>query len=71
MFTKVWIIMGCVIGMFVFAAGFGLLMAFPIKWTWNAVMPYLFNLPLLTWGKAWCVMFLSGSLLKSSQHNIK
>ena len=47
-------------------AGIGLLMAFPIKWTWNVTMPYLFALPTITWGKAWCINFLCACLLKSS-----
>jgi len=42
----------------------GLLLAFPIKWTWNFVIPYLFGLPLITWGKAWCLLFISNSLIK-------
>lgn len=46
-------------------AGVGLLLAFPIKWTWNVTMPYLFGWPVLTWGKAWCLNFLTGCLLKS------
>ena len=47
-------------------AGIGLLLAFPIKWTWNATMPYLFALPTLTWGKAWCLNFLFTCFLKSA-----
>ena len=50
-------------------AGFGLLLAFPIKWTWNTTMPYLFELPLLTWGKAWCLYFLCGCLIKALNIN--
>ena len=46
------------------------LFAYPIKWTWNATMPYIFALPTITWGKAWCLSFLSGAFLKSSS-NIK
>ena len=46
-------------------AAFGLLFALPIKWTWNVTMPYLFGLPTLTWGKAWCLYFLSNHLFKS------
>lgn len=42
----------------------GLLFAFPIKWTWNVAMPYLFGWPLITWGKAWCLWFLSCTLIK-------
>ena len=37
----------------------GLLMAWPLKWCWNTVMPYLFEFPMLTWGKAWCLYFIS------------
>jgi len=43
-----------------------LLMAFPVKWTWNATMPYLFALPALTWGKAWCLTFLASVLVKGT-----
>lgn len=47
-------------------AGISLLIAFPIKWTWNYTMPYLFGWPMLTWGKAWCLSFLCSWLLKSN-----
>ena len=50
----------------VMAAGAGLILAFPVKLTWNAIMPYLFSLPTITWGKAWCLIFLSHCLIKSS-----
>lgn len=43
-----------------------LLLAFPVMWCWNYVMPYLFGLPILNWGRAWCLTFLCGILLKSS-----
>jgi hypothetical protein len=49
----------------IIAMAFGLLWSFPVKWTWNATMPYLFALPTITWGKAWCLGFLSSILLKS------
>lgn len=55
-----------VIGVLLSLAGLGLLLALPIKWTWNVTMPYLFGLPILTWGKAWCIHFLAGCLIKSS-----
>jgi len=48
------------------AMGFGLLWAFPVKWCWNATMPYLFAFPVITWGKAWCLTFLSVMFFKSS-----
>ena len=46
-----------VVGIIGVLAGIGLLLAFPIKWTWNTTMPYLFALPAITWGKAWCLHF--------------
>lgn len=54
-----------ILGIVAVASGVGLLLAFPIKWTWNATMPYLFAWPAITWGKAWCLMFLSSCLLKN------
>jgi len=58
-------IFGASIGIIGSFAGWGLLLAFPIKWTWNATMPYLFSLPTITWGKAWCLNFLTGCLIKT------
>jgi hypothetical protein len=45
----------------------GLLMMFPIKWCWNYTMPYIFGLPVITWGQAWCLSFLCGALIKSNK----
>jgi len=44
----------------------GLFFALPIKWTWNVTMPYIFGLPTITWGKAWCLNFLFGFLLQQT-----
>ncbi len=55
-----------VISIVIMLAALGLLLAFPVKWTWNATMPYLFSLPTITWGKAWCIHFLAGCLIKST-----
>lgn len=44
----------------------GLLLAFPIKWCWNYAVVSTFGLPALTWGKAWCLYFISTSLIKSN-----
>jgi hypothetical protein len=68
---KVLIVIGAVLGIVIAAAGIGLLLAFPIKWTWNVTMPYLFSWPVLTWGKAWCLNFMCGCLIKSSHVNMK
>ena len=58
--------LAAVISVILCAAGVGLLLAFPIKWCWNTTMPYLFSLPVITWGKAWCLSFLSSCLIKST-----
>ena len=53
----------------ILVAGTGLLLAFPIKWTWNVTMPHILALPTITWSKAWCLYFLCGCLIKSTQTN--
>ena len=55
-----------IIGVIVAAAAIGLLLAFPIKWTWNATFPQLFGLAKISWGQAWCLHFLAGCFIKSS-----
>ena len=66
---KVVLVIGAIIGFVFIIAGAGLLLAFPIKWTWNVVMPYIFGLPTITWGKAWCLNFLANCLIKARQTN--
>ena len=56
---------GMFIMLIVVSSAFGLLLAFPVKWTWNYVMPYIFELPKITWGHAWCLNFLTGMLIQS------
>ncbi len=58
-------VVGTTIGTIMFIMGFGLLLAFPIKWTWNYTMPYLFNLGTISWGQAWCLHFVCNHLIKS------
>ena len=41
-----------------------LIYAFPFKWAWNYVIPYLFGLPELTWLHALCLAFLLRELIK-------
>jgi hypothetical protein len=49
-----------------FGAVLGILLAFPIMWCWNYAVVAIWALPAITWGKAWCLMFLSGMLIKST-----
>lgn len=48
------------------ALGFSLLMAIPFMYAWDYVMPYLFGLKELTLLQAFCLLFVSSSLIKSS-----
>jgi hypothetical protein len=43
---------------------FSLLIAFPIKWLWNGVMPDVFGLPEITFWKAYGMYLLSHLLLR-------
>jgi hypothetical protein len=66
---KAMILIFSIVGVLVFIAAFGLLLAFPIKWCWNYTMPIIFSLQTITWGQAWCLNFLAGCLIKASQTN--
>lgn len=43
-----------------------ILAALPVKWTWNGVMPAIFNLEEITFLQAFCLCWLSGALVKSN-----
>lgn len=47
----------------------GMIMAFPLMWLWNWLMPDIFNLPEITVLQAWGLSFLSGLLIKSTNVN--
>ena len=55
-----------VVGAIVMAILLGFLLAFPVMWLWNYVMPVVFALPTLTFWKAWALLILSNFLFKSS-----
>jgi hypothetical protein len=52
--------------MVVITSVFDLLWAFPVMWSWNYVMPYLFELPKLNWSMSFCLLFILTSLWKIS-----
>lgn len=54
------------IGLFVLIIGSSILMAFPTKWLWNWLMPYLFGLPEINIWKALGINLLSSFLFRSS-----
>jgi len=55
------------LGLVVFAAIIGMLLAFPVKWAWNYTMPYLFDFKIISWGQTWCLNFLAHCLVKTLQ----
>ena len=63
---KVLLVLFGIIGVVAVTAVFGLLLAFPVKWCWNAAVVHIWGLPAITWGQAWCLNFLAGCLIKSS-----
>lgn len=62
---KIYEVLLIVLFMVMFAAIIGLLLAFPIMWTWNYTIPYLFGLKTISWGQAWCLNFICGCLFIS------
>ena len=56
---------------FIVVVGFNLLVAFPLKWAWNYVVPNLFGLPELTWGTAFCLLIVFGLLIKGTGSSSK
>lgn len=47
----------------------GFIMAFPVMWLWNWLMPMIFNLPEITVLQAWGLSCLSAFLIKSTNIN--
>ena len=47
--------------------GFGLILAFPVMWCWDYVMPELFNLPNITYFQALALYLLCGLLFKQTK----
>lgn len=45
--------------------------AYEILVVWNAVIPYVFGLPVISWSKAWCLMLLANMLIKASSFSVK
>ena len=62
LFVAITAILG-VVALFVL---FSLLLAFPVMWLWNWLMPVIFKLPTLTVWQAWGLNVLTSFLFKSS-----
>lgn len=44
----------------------GFVLALPVMWLWNWLMPELFGLATIEWLQAWGLLILCGLLFKSS-----
>jgi len=55
-----------VIGVIVLVASVSLLLAFPVMWCWNYAVVAVFGLPKITWGMAWCLMFITNIFFSKS-----
>lgn len=62
---------GMLCGVLVVIIAFSLLIAFPIKWLWNGVMPDTFGLPEITFWKSYGMYLLFHLLLRGVTINEK
>lgn len=46
------------------ASVFSFLIAFPIMWLWNFVMPDLFHFPVISYWQSWALLMLSTLLFR-------
>lgn len=61
---------GCFVAIvFIFVAG--LILALPVMWLWNWLMPHLFGLTTITWLEAWGLNILCGFLFKPTVKTTK
>ena len=51
--------------------GTSVLLAYPLKWAWNYVMPSVFNLPSIGALEAFCLTWVAGTLIKPSTTSTK
>lgn len=63
-------VVGCFV-VFVLYVILALILALPVMWLWNWLMPMLFNLPTLTWVEALGLNLLCGFLFKGTNVNYK
>lgn len=50
----------------VYSIAWALIIGFPVMWVWNWIIPYLFDLPHISFWQSWGILFLSAALFKSN-----
>lgn len=58
--------LGAFVAFLVLACVIGLILALPVMWLWNWLMPSIFGLGTITWIQAWGINILCNFLFKSS-----
>ena len=66
---KIWLIPVAIIGVIALIFGNSILMAYPLMWCWNFVVPTMFGLSKITFWQMFCLNFLLTSFFKNN--NIK
>ena len=62
-------IIGAVIHVLTVGFLLSLILAYPVKWLWNWIIPMLFNLPRINFWEAFGINLLCSLLFKSSSSN--
>lgn len=62
---KIFTVGAIIVGVFVLAMALGLLLAFPVMWLWNWVMPVL-GVSTLTYWQSWGMFVLCNLLFKGT-----
>jgi len=57
--------LGLIVIIILTAIVFSIIFALPVKWCWNYIMPYLFNLKEITIVQAWVMSVLCTFLFRS------
>lgn len=62
---------GVIVSIVLIAMFLGLLLAFPVMWLWNWLIPSMFGLKIINVWEAWGIIVLCNLLFKSTSTNSK
>lgn len=64
-------LIGVIVSIVLIAMFLGLLLAFPVMWLWNWLIPSMFGLKIINVWEAWGIIVLCNLLFKSTSTNSK
>ena len=64
-------VLGGTVAVVLIILGLALLFSLPVMWLWDYTMPYLFKVPEITLGRAFCLVLLCKILFGSSSSKSK